>query len=549
MNLFEYVPLMKEMNTPTAIAGVVIIALFLVIAIWKMFRGMRQGFWRQLINTARCVVAAVLSFTISSLISGGIIGAFNSMSFSEAIAWLDRFNLKITDKLGAILSCISPEAFEYLLLLPAAVIIVPLVFLLLFILLNSILRIVSGIIIKVLGFEKAKSAPSRLGGALIAGVEAVIVFTIFVTPAAGALNIIDDSYDIIFVEQENREDEKVVEQYETAFMPFVTNPAISFVDKIGAKQLSASFATVKLEGERVDVRRDIMDIIHIALVELPVLKGADFNNLTENSKTAISSILESIDSSPFLSNIFVGIVHGASGAIESGIIPIDTGEFSDVLAGVTGYLSSFSTRTLSEDLTTIKDLYFALSDGGILSAIKSGDTNIMSLLDEKRKEGDDVFARIIEILKSNQRTSALMTSITKALISTISSTITVDGVEIEVTYDDVKESVSEVLSVKKDDFATEEEYKEELSSTLDKALTDNGIELDDEIIDGIADYIDENYSDVAEVVGELTDEQFNDILLEYYDVYLDYINNGTLPEGVPEDIIEQLPEDIIEQLP
>ena len=113
----------------------------------------------------------------------------------------------------------------------------------------------------------------------------------------------------------------------------------------------------------------------------------------------------------------------------------------------------------------------------------------------------------------------------------------VDGVEIEVTYEDVKESVSDVLAVKKDNFATEEEYKEELSKTLDNALTDNGIELESEVVDGIADYIDENYSDF---IGELTDEQFNDIILEYYDVYLDYINNGTLPEGIPEDILEQI---------
>lgn len=537
MSLFEYVPLMKETNNGAAIAGVIILALFLVFVILKLIGGMRQGFWRQLVNTARCLTSAILSFIICLMISGSIIGAFNGMSFDEAVAWLGKLNFQVTDQIGAVLSSISPETFEYILLLPAAVIIVPIVFFVLFLLINNILRIASSIIIKTLGFNKAKNAPSRLGGAVLAGVEAVLVFMIFVTPASGILTIIDDSYDIVFEEQENRDDEVIVEQYETIFMPFVNNPAIDFVGKVGGDILSNSFATVKVEGKKVNVRNDIMDIIHIILVEVPSLDGADFTNLTEENKAAISSILESVEESPFLSNILVGILHGTAGAIESGVIPMDMGEYTDVFDGVVAYLSSSNAPTLSEDLETIKELYFTLSDGDVLSAIGNGNTDIMSQLDEKRKAGDDVFAKVIEILKSNQRTSALMTSITKALISNIATNVTVDGVEIEVTYEDVKESVSDVLAVKKDNFATEEEYKEELSKTLDNALTDNGIELESEVVDGIADYIDENYSDF---IGELTDEQFNDIILEYYDVYLDYINNGTLPEGIPEDILEQI---------
>ncbi len=519
---------MKEMGGVTGYAGAIIVALFLLIVLCRMISGMRQGFWRQLINSARCVAAAVLSFTIASLISGGILGAFDGMSFDELVAKLDKFNFRITDQLSAVISCISPESFEYLLLLPASVIIVPIVFLVLFIVLNNILRIASRLIINILGFQKASSSPSRLGGAVLAGVEAVLVFMILVMPASSVLGIIDESYDIIFEEQANCENEEIVEQYETTFMPFVENPAINFVGKLGASKISESFSTVKLDGERVNVRNDIMEIIHIILVEGPSLNGADFSNLSNNNKEAISSILNSVESSPFLSNILVSFVRGAAGAINSGVIPVNFGEYTDVLDGVVNYLSGIDSTTLSEDISTVKELYFELSDSGILAAVKDGE-NIMSQLEEKRKEGDDVFAEIVGILKENSGTSDFMTSITKALISNISTTVTVDGVEVEVTYESVKESVSEVLNVKKDNFATEEEYKEQLSATLDKALTDNGIKLEDEIIDGIADYVDENYADVS---GELTDEQFNDILLEYYDVYLDYINNGTIPEDI-----------------
>ena len=53
MSIFEYIPLMKEMGGITGYAGAIIVALFLLIVICRMISGMRQGFWRQLVNSAR----------------------------------------------------------------------------------------------------------------------------------------------------------------------------------------------------------------------------------------------------------------------------------------------------------------------------------------------------------------------------------------------------------------------------------------------------------------------------------------------------------------
>ena len=43
MNFFEYVDLMKEKSTPVAIAGLGLLALFLVVIIFKMFGGDRKS--------------------------------------------------------------------------------------------------------------------------------------------------------------------------------------------------------------------------------------------------------------------------------------------------------------------------------------------------------------------------------------------------------------------------------------------------------------------------------------------------------------------------
>ena len=539
MNIFEYVPLMKEMGGGVAIAGVAVLVLFLVIIFFKMLGGMRQGFWRQLIRTGRFIGAAIISYIIASSISSGIIGMFDESTFNDLLNQIEAGGVPISDSIRTIISCFNPETFEYLLLLPAAVIIVPFVFTLLFIVINNILKIVSAILIKILGFKKADSNPSRLGGAVLAAIEGILLFIILLLPVTGILSIVDEAYDIAFESEENREDAAIVEQYETIFLPFIDNPAIDFTQKFGSRALSETFATVKIDGEKANVRNDILEIIHIALVDGPALKGADFNNLTEENKAAIDSIIDSVGDSHFLSGILVGFINGMGNAMNSGVFPVEFGEFSDVMDGVVEYLSSFSIATFGEDLHTIVNVYYAISDSGVLAAMKDGNKDIMQLLDQKRQEGDDVLSEIIEVLKSNKRTSKLITAMTKALITNLvpeDATIEINGEQVQISYDTVKDSVSDILSVKKDDHATEEEFKEELGSTLDTALKNNSITLEPEVLDGIVDHINDNYDEIYEAVGEevdgeLTDEQFNNILLQYYTSYMNSMGGSQGGEG------------------
>ena len=539
MNIFEYVPLMKEMGGGVAIAGVAVLVLFLGIIFFKMLGGMRQGFWRQLIRTGRFVGAAILSYIIASSISSGIIGMFDESTFNDLLNQIEAGGVPVSDSIRTMISCFNPETFEYLLLLPAAVIIVPFVFTLLFIVINNILKIVSAILIKILGFQKADSNPSRLGGAVLAAIEGILLFIILLLPVTGILSIVDEAYDIAFESEENREDAAIVEQYETIFLPFIDNPAIDFTQKLGSRALSETFATVKIDGEKANVRNDILEIIHIALVDGPALKDADFNNLTEENKAAIDSIIDSVGDSHFLSGILVGFINGMGNAMKNGIFPVEFGEFGDVMDGVVEYLSSFSIATFGEDLHTIVNVYYAISDSGVLAAMKDGNTDIMTLLDQKRQEGDDVLSEIIEVLKANKRTSKLITAMTKALITNLvpeDATIEINGEQVQISYDTVKDSVSEILSVKKDDTKTEEQFKEELGSTLDTALKNNSITLEPDVLDGIVDHINDNYDEIysavgEEVDGELTDEQFNNILLQYYTSYLNSMGGSQGGEG------------------
>ena len=91
------------------------------------------------------------------------------------------------------------------------------------------------------------------------------------------------------------------------------------------------------------------------------------------------------------------------------------------------------------------------------------------------------------------------------------------------------------VSIKKDEYETEEEYVGAISDSLNSTLVDNGIELDKALVDDMAQHVADNFGDKE----NLSDEEIDSIILSYYAAYLENQNSGTLPE-LPD--IPNLPE-------
>ncbi len=534
MKFFEYVDRMVEDGGILATVALAALALFLLFIIFKMLGGVRRGGWRQLIRTLATLAAAVVSYFLAVILSDHIIGSLNVTSLEGLITRIEAYLPQVGEMIRGGLQSINTEIIEYVILLPATIILVPIIATLVFLLINLVFKIIRSIIIKIFGFKRAKTNSQRLYGALLAVVEAIIWITMVLFPVCSLLTLVDQAYDQAVSSTEEGESNAIIDTYDEYLRPFTENPAIDLICSMGTDVMADKIATVNIDGEKTNMRDEVLAVVNLVIVEGDDLKGADFSALDDEGKAAVDKIISTLYESPYMSRLLVGAIQSCSGLLSSGVIPIEIDEsYAHLIEELTVFLESVDRDTLNADLNTVKNIYYALSDSGIIGEIKAGNTDILSILDARRQEGDDVVSNIIAILKGNQRTSSLITSMTKVLISNISTTITVDGVELEVSYESVKDSVNEVLSIKKESFATDEEYKEELSNALDNALTNNGIELEDEIVDGIADHIGDNYSDFE---GELTDEDFNDILLKYYDVYVGYIGSGELPEGLPEGV-------------
>ena len=114
----------------------------------------------------------------------------------------------------------------------------------------------------------------------------------------------------------------------------------------------------------------------------------------------------------------------------------------------------------------------------------------------------------------------LVTMLTKLSLSIMMNDVGVEkGNEV---YDTVKEGVTGVISIDKTQYETEEEYVDAVSDSLDKTLNDHDIDLAPEIVDSMAKYVADNYSDLEEI----TDDEINDTILSYYEAYYNYVNGG-----------------------
>jgi hypothetical protein len=220
---------------------------------------------------------------------------------------------------------------------------------------------------------------------------------------------------------------------------------------------------------------------------------------------------------------------------------MDFGEdYQEIIDSFMTFLSQVDRYTLGDDLRTLEDFYFGFCDSGLLGAIRDGE-DIMQFVSEDYRNEKHILG-MINSLSGNERTKgmvdALYNVVLKAAFSGTQNGDSANGGEVlpEIDIQDVKDGLNNIVAIKKDDYSTTEEYREVLSNTIGETINDTiGVELEKETIDEIANYVDENYADQ---LGELTDEEFNELMFEVVDIYQRYQNGEEIN---PDDLEDLLP--------
>lgn len=540
MNLFQYVNQMKEGGSVVGIIGVGLLLAFLVFIVLKMLFGMRRGTWRQLVRTGATLLAAIVSFIAGDIIAGRIVGSLDVNNLESLIQQVEMQLPEAGGIIRQVLGAINTDVIEYILLLPATIIIIPILTTVTFLVINLIFKIVRAILIKIFKFKKSKTNSQRLGGALLAAVEGIVWVMMVVFPLTGLLTLVDGAW----TEAMSTEDasHELRESYDEYLVPFTENPAFTFIENVGANAITDGIATVKIDGKRTNMRSQVLSVAHIFVVDARVLQGADFTALTAEEQAAVESIVDTLAESPFTRGLIVSTLNALPTIYESGLIPMDNlgGEFDAVIDPFMDFLSQVETDTLGDDLDTILGFYFGFCDSGILGALSGGE-DIMAFITEDYN-GDRHILTMLNTLSGNERTKGIVDSLYNLVLSAAfsgsgdESEGGEDNPVADVNISDVRDGLNNIVNVNRDQYETEEEYREVLSNTISSTLNDTvGVEIDQETADEIADYVDENFS---EQIGELTDEEFNELMFEMIDIYQGYLNGEEIN---PDDLENLIP--------
>ena len=515
MNISEYITWILSAESDAAILCLVLTAGLLLSVVGAIFTGIRRGALRQLVRTALSAAGLYLSYIFTTK----TIAEFTVLSDGKTtVEMLEEMQLStyVSENVYNIFSNLDPEIAEELLLLPVTTLIAPILFVVYYALISIVAAIIFFILKKTV-IPRFKNFTSSVLGAIIGAAEAVVITSLMLLPFVAIVDVTGAAVERIDTTTNGSGD--IVTVYEEDIKPLGECPIFTLTRALGGQQMLDEFARGEVDGEEVDMREQIGVAIEI-LNGYVKLNGADLTKLTDDDKAAITSMIDAATESPYYATLISGVLKMTALSVEDGYIDLGSEPPFDIL--VSDMIAIFETSdkdNLLADLTTVKNVYFILSDADLLASADSSD-GARDAFTKKDADGNTVVNLVIGELDKNERTRPLITTITKLSVAILADSL---GEDVTETYESVKTGINETLSIKRENFASDEEHEAAVSESINNTLVENGITLEPEIVDTITDYYFEYEFDQME---ELTDEDVNDLILSYYDAYLEYVEGA-----------------------
>lgn len=535
-----------------------------LLAVIGMLKGLFRGIKRQSIRTATIVLSIILSFIAVKIIYNVILGFFEDTTMMELFVKLDELGLSLDAETKDMLKDFDPVIIEYILAIPLALIVGPVVFVPVFIVISALMLIAHVIICGVVGFSKKENTKNtRLLGMALGFVQGLLVAVVLFVPILGLANTISGAVDTIRENPTKSEsDVELLEMYDENLKDIVENPAVKFLGALGGNLTYKSLATIKVEDNRVKMV-DQIDTVLVVYNEIDSLDSLEFTNLTAEQQASIQNIINEVGDSNYFAPLLSNLVKSAATTLEDDLAAEMEEPIKTLITDIFAIFKTSTQETLKSDLNTFCEFFFYLTNRGVLSAA-SGEPavpgeeapDIMDVLFENDPVyNDTTINHAIKILDSNDRTKPIISSLVKISVAYAKESLKneagealpeLNGADIEKVYEDVKAGINEIVQIDRNAYTTEEEYKSAVSSSVESFVVNNGFvdqaeieenrEEMEEIFGVVSDHIIENFGGQTEV----SDAELIGVVLEYYNSYMTGSGSEApvLPEGVnPEDLI------------
>jgi len=490
-----------------------LLAFFALSVIWGAFRGARRGASRQLLHSLFMIGAAVAAFFLSSFVSVELFNQIGSMTVEEMIAADEASGMiEFAEEIRGLITSYDTDTVMRILAFPVATVILPIAFSVVFIVVNLLFKLIYLLFAAIARLDRHGGFFKKVGGFLLGAVEGAVVACIIMLPIFGISNTVTKATELV------RDDEgaaEFVQFSDECFTPISYSPLAGVIENAGGELLMSQFSTVNVNGENSDLRETFIDTVAIA-AKAGALSETSWIALNDSDKAAIDGMIDELDESPYLEGMIAGLLRGSATAIDNGYVVVEAEEpYNKLLDKLLEIFESSDSDNVSGDLRTVTSVLYILSDDGVLAAINEDGNALTDALTKVDADGNTTVKRLISVMKSNERTAPLVSTLTELSVAMLSSSLGLGDDAAEV-YENVKGDVADVLAIDRNSYATSDEYIEAVSNELDTKLQENDISLDKEIVDEMAKYIHDNELDLTEI----TDETIDDVILSYYDAYL-----------------------------
>lgn len=514
----------------------IIYAVVAVLAIFGALMGLWRGLLRQTVRIGTIILSIIGSFVLVTVAYKYLDNYLADKTVADVESWMLQTGIISHGTDTSWMQNLDIETMELVLSVPLGLILMPILFVLCFIVLSLLMLIVHAIVCAICGFKSSKNTwTTRLIGMGVGFLQGAVVAGILLMPVIGISTMAEESVTILNEEAPEAEfTETVTSGYDAYVKSVADNPVTNIFGNLGINALYEGVATVKVGGKSHNITALLPDITKI-VIDAAELDGADPQNLTPENEASIESILNTIENNSYLSEILSGSVRAlASIDIRENLGDSLEEPYLTILADAVAIFKTSDSQNIHTDLDTIVEVYFILSRDGVITAITTEDSDaILDVLVKRDANGETTVNRVIYTLQANDRTKPLVDAIAKISVTVMSDKIGIEGEVLEV-YENIKTSINEdILSINKADYENEEDYVADVSDSLDNLLRENEIELEKEIVDTMAEYVADNFSDL----DTITDEQVSSIIISYYDAYVDYIENGTIPDDIPDNLL------------
>lgn len=497
-----------------SIASIVLLVITILVVLLKMRGGAKRGAYRQPIHFAAVLLAAITAFVATVIFTNKVIGMFEGKELGQVIAEFEAATgATIDGEIVDTLSGFDADLVAYVLAIPLAFI-APIIFLLVYIVAAILFAIVRSIVVKACKIPRRIDTKGKTIGAVLGAVEGVVVMALVLLPITAILRLGVPVLNT--VEIDNEEFNEIAD----GVTDFYESPVIQLVSFGGGELLADELSTVKVNDSKFNLSNELTVGVELGYKLTALLENAE-GGITAENEQEIKEIISLLRQSDFLPAILSGAMNIVADALDE-LMPDMGGEgdmdamLDKLMADLKTFLNSSTPATVIDDIDTFANLYLLLSANDVLNLISENPDEAFVKFTEKDANGNTLISKMIGTLASNHRTNTLIATLNEISVSLMLSSMGVTGDTAEV-YEELKGGINNVVSVKKDNFATEEEYKEELkgeiqgtiTGTIDKILSDeiqvNVSDEDKAKLEDIKNNITQG-EDSEEIMAEVTDK-------------------------------------------